>query len=58
MGTHSLKCKSKLRDPVPVQIVMIVWLGWTGFAANQGSTQVVLWFLAIMLFYLALAPLR
>lgn len=38
-----------------MQVVLIVWLGWTGFAAKQGSTQIVLWLMAIVLFYLPLA---
>jgi glutamate:GABA antiporter len=38
-----------------MQVVMIVWLGWAGFAAKQGSSQIVLWLLAILLFYLPLA---
>ncbi len=54
-GKHGLKRELKLWDLVPMQIVVIVWLGWTGFAAKQGPTQVVLWFLAILLFYLPLA---
>jgi len=38
-----------------MQVVVIVWLGWAGFAAKQGRTQVVLWLLAIVFFYLPLA---
>src|SRR5215469_7836443 len=52
---HGLKRELKLWDLVPMQVVVIVWLGWTGFAAKQGPTQVVLWLLAILLFYLPLA---
>lgn len=55
ISKHGLKRELKLWDLVPMQIVVIVWLGWTGFAAKQGSTQVVLWLLAIVLFYLPLA---
>lgn len=55
IGKHGLRRELKLRDLVPMQVVVIVWLGWTGFAAKQGSTQVVLWLLAILLFYLPLA---
>jgi glutamate:GABA antiporter len=55
VGKHGLARELKLRDLVPMQVVIIVWLGWTGFAAKQGSTQVVLWLLAILLFYLPLA---
>ncbi len=54
-GKHGLKRELKLWDLVPMQIVVIVWLGWTGFAAKQGPTQLVLWLLAIALFYLPLA---
>jgi glutamate:GABA antiporter len=54
-GQHGLKRELKLRDLVPMQVVVIVWLGWTGFAAKQGPTQVTLWLLAILLFYLPLA---
>ncbi|MGO9239498.1 MAG: APC family permease [Bryobacteraceae bacterium] len=52
---HGLRRELKLRDLVPMQVVLIVSLVWTGFAAKQGSTQVILWFLAIVLFYLPLA---
>lgn len=55
IGTHGLKRELKLWDLVPMQIVVIVWLGWAGFAAKQGRTQVVLWLLAIVFFYLPLA---
>ena len=54
-GGHGLKRELKLWDLVPMQVVLIVWLGWTGFAAKQGSSQIVLWLLAIVLFYLPLA---
>jgi glutamate:GABA antiporter len=52
---HGLTKALRLRDLVPMQVVLIVWLGWAGFAAKQGSTQIVLWLLAIALFYLPLA---
>jgi glutamate:GABA antiporter len=52
---HGLKQSLRLRDLVSIQIVVIVWLGWTGFAAKQGATQMVLWLVAILLFYLPLA---
>jgi glutamate:GABA antiporter len=54
-GKHGLRRELKLWDLVPMQVVVIVWLGWTGFAAKQGPTQLVLWLLAIALFYLPLA---
>jgi amino acid transporter len=57
IGKHGLKRELKLWDLVPMQITVIVWLGWTGFAAKQGPTQLVLWLLAIALFYLPLAAI-
>ncbi len=52
---HGLRRELKLRDLVPMQVTLIVWLGWTGFAAKQGPSQIALWFLAIVFFYLPLA---
>ncbi len=54
-GSHGLKRELRLWDLVPMQIAVIVWLGWAGFAAKQGRTQVMLWVLAIVFFYLPLA---
>src|SRR5580692_6856003 len=54
-GKHGLKRELKLWDLVPMQVVLIVWLGWAGFAAKQGSSQIVLWLMAIVVFYLPLA---
>ena len=54
-GKHGLKRELRLRDLIPMQITVIVWLGWTGFAAKQGPTHLVLWLLAIVLLYLPLA---
>src|SRR5579863_10570732 len=53
--SHGLKRELKLRDLVPMQIVLIFSLIWSGFAAKQGSSQIALWFIAIVLFYLPLA---
>src|SRR5579862_7186136 len=54
-GKHGLRRELKLRDLVLMQLILIVSLTWTGFAAKQGSTQIVLWLLAIVFFYLPLA---
>lgn len=54
-GKRGLRRELRLWDLVPMQIAMIVWLGWTGFAARQGPSQIALWLLAIVLFYLPLA---
>ena len=53
--SHGLRRELKLRDLVMMQVVLIFGLGWTGFAAKQGSSQVLLWLIAILLFYIPLA---
>lgn len=57
IGKHGLNRELKLWDLVPMQVAVIVWLGWAGFAAKQGPTQLVLWLLAIVFFYLPLAAI-
>ena len=52
---HGLKRELKLWDLVPMQVMLIVSFSWCGFAAKQGGSQLVLWLLAIVLFYLPLA---
>jgi amino acid transporter len=52
---HGLRRELKLWDLVLMQVVLIFSLSWSGLAAKQGSTQVVLWLIAIVLFYLPLA---
>ena len=52
---HGLRRELKLRDLVLMQVILIFGLYWTGFAAKQGSSQIVLWLFAILLFYLPLA---
>src|SRR5277367_5816283 len=52
---HGLRRELRLRDLVPMQIVLIVWLGWTGFAAKQSASGTTLWLFAVLLFYLPLA---
>jgi amino acid transporter len=45
----------RLTDLVFLQILLIVGLPWIGYAAKVGGAHVVLWLLAIALFYLPLA---
>ena len=52
---HGLKRELKLRDLVMMQVVLVFSLSWTGFAAKQGSTHVVLWLIAVFAFYVPLA---
>jgi glutamate:GABA antiporter len=55
VANHGLRRELKLRHLVSMQLVLIFSLAWIGFAAKQGSTQVMLWLIAIFLFYLPLA---
>jgi len=52
---HGLKKELKLRDLVLMQVLLIVALNSVGYAARQGPSQVVLWLLAGLLFYVPLA---
>src|SRR5579863_5456986 len=54
-SNHGLKRELKLRDLVLMQVVLIFALNWIGYAAKQGSTQLALWLIAILLYYLPLA---
>jgi amino acid transporter len=51
-SNHRLKRELKVRDLVLMQILVIVSLNLSGYAAKQGRSQVVLWLLAMALFYL------
>lgn len=52
---RGLRRELKLRDLVFMQVVLIFSLNWIGFAAKQGPTQLALWLIAILLFYIPLA---
>lgn len=52
---HGLRRELKLRDLVFMQVVLIFSLNWIGFAAKQGPTQLALWLIAIVFFYVPLA---
>jgi amino acid transporter len=54
-ANHGLRPELKLRDLVLMQVLLVVGLNLTGYASKQGPSQVVLWLLAIFLFYLPLA---
>jgi amino acid transporter len=49
---HGLKPELKLWDLILLQVLLVVGLNLTGFAAKLGPSQLLLWFLAIGLFYL------
>jgi amino acid transporter len=54
-ANHGLRPELKLWDLVLLQVLLVVGLNLTGFAAKLGPSQLLLWFLAILLFYLPLA---
>ena len=54
-NVHNLLKRLKLRDLVLIQVILIVSVTWPAYAAQQGANQLVLWMLAIALFYLPLA---
>ena len=54
VALHSaeLKKELRLRDLVAIQILNIVGLGWVGTAAKLGSSHVMFWLPAVLLFYI------
>src|SRR5207247_8271898 len=54
---HSAALKKELgvRDLVLTQILFIIGLTWIGVAGKLGPSHVVLWLLAVVLFYLPLS---
>ncbi len=55
IGEHGLKRELKVWDLVPMQVMLILSLNWCAFAAKQGGSQLILWLIAIVFFYLPLA---
>lgn len=49
---HSLRKTLGLRDLVPMQILLVVGVTWSGIAARQGGTHVAFWLLGAALFFL------
>jgi amino acid transporter len=49
---HGLKRELGLWDLVLTQILFVVGLGWVGAAAKLGSSHVMFWLLAVLLFYI------
>ena len=49
---HGLKKELRLRDLVPMQILLMVGVSWAGIAAKQGSTHPVIWVWGILFFFL------
>lgn len=49
---HGLKKELRLRDLVPMQILLVVGVTWAGIAARQGSTHPVVWIAGVLFFFL------
>ncbi|HEX4320344.1 MAG TPA: APC family permease [Acidobacteriaceae bacterium] len=49
---HGLKKELRLRDLVPMQILLMVGVSWAGIAAKQGSTHPMIWIAGILFFFL------
>ena len=51
-SSHGLKKELRLRDLVPMQILLMVGVSWAGIAAKQGSTHPMIWMAGIVFFFL------
>jgi amino acid transporter len=51
-ASHALREVLRLRDLVPMQILLVVGVTWSGTAARQGGTHVAFWLLGVALFFL------
>ena len=49
---HGLRKELRLRDLVPMQILMVVGVTWAGIAARQGSTHPMIWIAGILFYFL------
>src|SRR4029077_4424931 len=51
-AANSLRKVLGVRDLVPMQILLVVGVTWSGIAARQGGTHVAFWLLGAALFFL------
>jgi amino acid transporter len=54
-ANHPLRKVLGLRDLVPMQILIVIGLSWTGTAARQAGTQVSFWLMGALLLFLPVA---
>ena len=52
LDEHGLKKELRLRDLVPMQILLMVGVSWAGIAAKQGSGHPLIWIFGILIFFL------
>jgi amino acid transporter len=50
-SSHALKRELGLRDLVPMQILLVVGITWSGIAAKQGGTHIWFWLTALVFFF-------
>ncbi len=51
-GRDGLRKELRLRDLVPMQILLVIGVTWAGIAARQGSTHPVVWMAGVLFFFL------
>ncbi len=51
-GEHGLKRELRLRDLVPMQLLLVIGVSWAGIAAKQGSTHPAMWVVGVLFFFL------
>src|ERR1700745_3061164 len=54
-ASHSLRKVLGLRDLIPMQILLVVGVTWSGTAARQGGTHVAFWLLGAAVVFLPAA---
>ena len=53
--SHPLRKVLGLRDLIPMQILLVIGLSWTGTAARQAGTHVSFWLMGAALLFLPVA---
>ena len=51
-SSHALRRELGLWDLVPLQILLVVGITWSGIAARQGGTHIWFWLTALVFFFI------
>lgn len=54
-SSHELRRELGLRDLVPMQILLVIGIAWSGIAAKQGGTHIWFWLVGILVMFAPLA---
>jgi amino acid transporter len=54
-ANHPLRRVLRLHDLIPMQILIVLGVPWTGTAARQGGTHVSFWLVGALLLFLPVA---